>query len=202
MSDQDQNSCQAQAEIWIGPQHTVRNRIHPARPVEKILIKPLVGHQWNEIAYSILPSLGAQRMIDSLASQAILLEPCARAPVKQHDACRAYGALQALVQKVAKQLMVTIPAPVAVQAHEKEVGSIKVIQLRLCIVLASNCSAERPTQARQDRCLHEEGLHLIWLVLKHLIGQIIEHVSVAASKTGEKDGDLRSVLVLQRQHSK
>src|SRR5215213_4532164 len=161
MPDEDKNSCQAQAEIWIGPQHTVRNRIHPVRPVEKILIKTLVGHQWNKIVYSILPSLGAQRMIDSLASQAMLLEPCARAPVKQRDACRSHGALQALAQKVAKQLMVTIPAPVAVQVDEKEVSSIKVLQLRLCIVLASNCTAERPTQARQYRCLHEEGLHRI-----------------------------------------
>ena len=138
-------------------------------------------------------------MIDRLADQALLLEPCACAAVKQRAVCRRHRALQALAQKVPKQVMVAIPVPVVVQADQKQVGLIQVFQQRLCIVLARHRSAERPTQARQDRRLHQEGAHSIGLVLKHLIGQIVEHIGVAAGEVGEKMRDLRGILLLERE---
>src|SRR5262245_25415152 len=121
MPDEYQDPGQTNAQLRIVLEHRIRQRRQPAWPLGKILVQPLACHEQGEAAYGVLPGLRAQRVVDRLAGQALLLEPCARAAVQQRTARRRYRALQALAQKVLKQVMVAIPMPAGIQADEKEV---------------------------------------------------------------------------------
>src|SRR6266545_5812809 len=140
MPSENKNPGQTEAYRRVGLERGIRQRRQPAWPLKKILVKPLAGHERGDAAHGVLPGLGAQRMVDRLANQAVLLEPRACAAVAQR-------ALQVLAQKVLEQVMVAIPVPLAVQADEKQVGLVQVLQHRLAGLLASHGIAERPTDA-------------------------------------------------------
>jgi hypothetical protein len=139
-----------------------------------------------------------QCIIDRLTHETLLLEPRARAAVEQCAVCCFDATFELFMQKVAKQRMVAVPAAARIQGHQEQICPIQPLQHRLCIILACHGRTKRRAEAPQESRLHQKSPHVVGLRLEHFIGQVIEHIGMAAAELHEKCRYVCGVVLLQR----
>ena len=105
--------------------------------------------------------------------------------------------LKACAEQVSKQVMIAPPAAHLIQRHQEQARPLHLLQQRLTACPAGDRITERAAEAIKHRGLQQEVAHLLALLLEHFLGQVIQHVAVAA---GERRDELRDIrLPAQRQ---
>ena len=122
--------------------------------------------------------------------QTILLAPGRRVPVQGRDPAGPFG-LQPGLEQVGEQVVVTPPAAHLVQRHQEQAGLLHLLQHRLAIGPAGDSVAQRARQPVQHRCLQQEPAYRLALPLQHLLGQVVQHVAVAAAEGCHEPGRIR-----------
>jgi hypothetical protein len=105
--------------------------------------------------------------------------------------------LQLHPQQVGEQLVVAPPAAHLVQRHQEQVGPLHLLQQLLAVGLAGDRIAQAPREPLQHRRLQQERPQRLGLAVQHLLGQVVQHVAVAAAEGRHKPGHVR--LSPQRQ---
>jgi hypothetical protein len=99
--------------------------------------------------------------------------------------------LQPGAQQVGEQVVVAPPAAHLIQRHQKQARPLDVLQHRLATGPAGDRITQLPRQPLQHRGFQQECTHLPRLAVKNLIGQVIQHETVAAAERGRKPGRIR-----------
>ena len=85
-------------------------------------------------------------------------------------------------------MVITIPAPLVVQGHEKQIGALKRFQDVLPVGIAGESVTQRPAELVKNGRFQQKFLHIIRLLLQHLLHQIIQHKAVAAGEGADEIG--------------
>ena len=139
---------------------------------------------------------GGHRVPDRVIGQPVLLVPGGGVAVQLRDPAGLFG-LQAGAQQVGEQVVVAPPAAYLVQGQHEQSCRLNLLQQRLAAGTAGDRVAQRAGQPFQHRGLQQEGAHLPALPLEHLLGQIIQHIPVAAGERRHEPGHI--FLAPQRQ---
>ena len=107
--------------------------------------------------------------------------------------------VQAGAEQVGEQVVVAPPAAHLIQRRQEQAGLLHVLQHRLASGAAGNRVAQRGAEAFQHRGVQQKCADLLTLPLEHLLGQIIQHVTVAPGECRYEPGDI--TLAAQRQAS-
>ena len=105
--------------------------------------------------------------------------------------------LQAGAQQVGEQVMVTPPAAHLIERDQEQSGPFHPLQQRLAALPAGDRVAQFPRHALQDRDFQQERAYLLALQLEHFLGQVVQHIAVAAGE--RRHEPLGIVLAAQRQ---
>ena len=121
-------------------------------------------------------------MADGHGLLAVLLVPRARPPVQVRHLA---GLLveQPRMQHVSKQMVVAIPPAAVIQRDQEQVPPVQCLQRGLAAALPGDRIAQRTAQPAQDRGLQQEGLDTIGLTLQHLLGQVVDDVTIIARRS-------------------
>ena len=87
-------------------------------------------------------------------------------------------------QHLGKQVMVAVPAPLVVEGDHKQVRPLERFQHRLAPLLLCHRIAEWPAEALQDACVQQKLLHRSGLPREHLVGEVVQHIAMAAGEGG------------------
>jgi hypothetical protein len=138
---------------------------------------------------------GGHRVPDRIIGQPVLAEPARRLAVQPG---RPSGlVLQPGPEQVGEQLVITPPAPHLIEGHQEQARPLHLLQQGLAAAPAGYRIAERAAEAIKHGGLQQEVAHLLALPLEHLLGQVVQHVTMAA---GERRDELRDIrLAAQRQ---
>ena len=164
--------------------------LHPAAPGDGLeaavhmLPRPL-GQACDAIV------IGSGRsVVQRLKIQTLRLIPGARPPVETGEITPdSVGILrEALPQKLAKEMVVTIPVSLTIKWDEKQIGALDGVKGRLPRAggSAENRIAQRPAETIEDRCVQQELLDGRGLLLEHLFNQIVQHKAMAAGERLDK----------------
>src|SRR5215471_17400695 len=93
---------------------------------------------------------------------------------------RAVALLQANLEEVGEEPVVSIPAALVVKSEQEEVRALDALQHLLTVGPARDRVTEGPAQTFENRGLEQEAPDLVWLPLQHLLGQVVKDVAVAA----------------------
>ncbi len=85
-----------------------------------------------------------------------------------------------------EQVVVAVPATVAVQRDEEQVGPVQVLEHVLAARVAGHGLAQRSAHPVEDRGLEQEVTHLRRLTVEHLFGQVVHDVAVVAGEGGDE----------------
>jgi hypothetical protein len=122
---------------------------------------------------------GGQRMPHGVIDQPVALAPGGRGPVQPgHPLGVLLG--QAGARQVGEQLVKAPPAPYLVQWLKEQVGPLRLLQQLLAVGPAGDRVAQRPAQPLQHRGLQQEPAEWLGLAVQHLLGQVVQHIAVAA----------------------
>src|SRR5215213_3786269 len=102
-------------------------------------------------------------------------------------------AIQTTTKKVGEEAMVTVPNSFVVESDDEEVLPLQSLQHFVSVVAPGEGIAERACEAIQDRGLWQECPHVIGLAFEHLLGQKVQHISVAAGERFDEAGDVFAV---------
>ncbi len=128
---------------------------------------------------------------------ALLLVPGAGATVQLW---RPFGVrcFQTSAQQVGEQAVVTVPLALLVQGDQEQIGLLQRRQGGRAVVAAGEGVAQRTGEALQDGGLEQEGLYRWGLAPQYLLGQIVQHIAVAAGKGAHKAGHVVPALHRER----
>ena len=101
-------------------------------------------------------------------------------------------------QHIGEEMVVAIPPPLIVERNQEEVAPIQRFQHRLAAGLAGNGITQGTAQPAQDGGLQQEGLDQAGLTLHDLLDEIVDHIAIVASETGNEAGDIVAPLHRQR----
>jgi len=130
---------------------------------------------------------GGQGMPDGVVDQPVALVPGRRGLVQPAHPLRP-GLPQAGAQQIGEQMVVTPPAALPVQRHQEQVGPFGLLEQPLAVGPGTDGVAERARQPLQHRCLQQDVAQRRRLPVQHLLGQVVEHIPVAAREGGHKAG--------------
>jgi hypothetical protein len=145
------------------------------------------------------PVAGGQGVADGVVDQPVRLAPGGRRAVQPRHPLRV-GLLQAGVEQVGEQVVEPPPAALPVQGDQEQVGPFGQLQQLLAVAAAGDRVAQRPGEPVQHRGLQQEPAERLGLAVQHLLGQVVQHVPVAARERGHEPG--RVGMSLQRQPGK
>ena len=185
------------AEHRPDPDHVVGEFLEPATH-HGLLPGPAHGRDRQLDQVRRPPEIsGGQRVADGQGPLAVLLVPRARPPVQLRHLA---GLLveQPRLQHVSKQVVVAIPPAAVIQRDQKQVPPVQRLQHGLAAALPGDRIAQRAAQPAQDGGLQQEGLDPVGLALQHLLGQVVDDVTIIAREAGNEAGDVLSPLHRQR----
>jgi hypothetical protein len=133
---------------------------------------------------------GGHSMPHCTVDQPVILPPRGRRLVEPGHLT---GALpqQAGVQQVGEELVVTPPATHLIQRDQEQVGLLRLLQQLLTVGTAGDRVTQRPRQPLQHRGLQQEGAHRPGLPVQHLLGQVVQHMTVTARERRHKADRVR-----------
>ena len=132
---------------------------------------------------------GRQRVPHRVIGQTMLLAPGRRVAVQRRDPAGLF-LLQPGAEQVGEQVVVAPPAAHLIQRHQEQAGPLDLLQHRLAVGPAGDRIAQRPGQPVQHRGLQQERAQLLALALEHLLGQVVQHVTVAAAEGRHEPGGI------------
>ena len=127
-----------------------------------------------------------ERVLDSLVGEIVLVVPRGRRAVDGDGTLRALGR-EPGPQQVGEQVVVPPPAPDVVERDEEQVRPLDLLERRLAVGPAGDGVAQLPAQPIEDRGLQQERPKVVGLAIEHLLGEVVQHVAVAA---GERRDEL------------
>src|SRR5689334_22758296 len=95
-------------------------------------------------------------------------------------------------------VVITKPLAAIVQANQKQVRAVQLLQHFVTALIAGEGVAERAVQARENRSAQQEILDLLGLAVQHFFQQVIEYETIIAGKLLHQLGTVGSVLQGQR----
>ena len=139
---------------------------------------------------------GGQGVADGLVDHPVGLCPGGRGPVQLRHP---FGLLllEAGPQQVGEQVVVAPPAADLVQGDQEQVAPLQLLQQPLAVGPAGDGVAQRSREPLQHRGLEQEPHRRLGLAVQDLLGQVVEHVAVAAGEAGHEAAGV--VAVVQRQ---
>ena len=142
--------------------------------------------------------VGSQGVPDRIVGQSVTFAPGCRRLVQPGYLA---GTLlhEAGVQQVGEQLVVAPPAALFIQRDQEQVGLLYLLQQLLGAGLAGDLVTQGPRQPLQHRGLQQELPQRLGLPVQHLLGQVVQHVAVAARERRHKAA--RVGMIPQRQGS-
>ena len=124
---------------------------------------------------------GRHRVPDGVIGQPMLLVPGCSVTVQLRRAAGLF-LLQAGAQQVGEQVVVAPPAAHLIQRHHEQPRRLDLLQQRLAAGAAGDRIAQRAGQPLQHRGLQQKRAHRPALPFQHLLGQVIQHITVAAGE--------------------
>src|SRR5207302_10709752 len=141
---------------------------------------PREGHQLQTLTLdqitSPLPLVSIESMQDGLGSLVVFSIPETSTMVQnKYQISRCL--LQSVTQSFSKKGMIAIPLTLAIERHHKQIGMLKPVQHLLAVSLLGESITERSSEALEDTGGEQKGLHLLWLLPKHHLGQIVQDIT-------------------------
>ena len=133
--------------------------------------------------------LGGQRVAHRVVGEALILTPGGRGPVQRHDPAGPL-LLQPGAEQAGEQVMVTPPAADLIQRHQEQARPLHPLQHRPAISAAGDRITQPAGQAFQQRGFQQEAAHLLVLAVQHLLGQVVQHITVAAAERRHEPGGI------------
>ena len=110
--------------------------------------------------------------------------------MQRRDPAGLFG-LQPRAEQIGEQVMVAPPAAHLIQRHQEQVRPLHLLQHPLAAVPAGDRITQPAGQAVQHRGFQQEGAHLLALPLQHLLGQVVQDITVAAAERRHEPGGIR-----------
>jgi len=130
---------------------------------------------------------------DRLGAVAVLLEPRARPAVHLRDQVRLL-VVEAGLQHVGEEVVVSVPAAPVVERDEEEVGALQALECGAAAVLARHGVAQVAGEAGEHRSPQEEVANLRRLAVQHLLDQVVDDVAVVAGERRDEGGGVVAAL--------
>jgi hypothetical protein len=188
-----------QAQPWPGADQLGGQRRHP--PVDRRALGAV--QQGVEVLLDQAggpdPVAGGQGVADGVVDQPVALVPGRGRAVQPGHPLRV-GLRQAGAEQVGEQVMKAPPAALPIQRDQEQVGPLGLLQQLLAVGAAGDRVAQRPRQPLQHRGLQQQGTEWLRLAVQHLLGEVVQHVPVAAGERRHEPG--RVGMALQRQPGK
>jgi len=124
-------------------------------------------------------------LLHRFRDQFLLLEPLCCSPVQRLYLARERQT-QPLLEELREEGMVAVPLAVVIERHQKEIGSFRPLEERLRLAAAGQRCTERGAESLEQRGLQQEALHGFWLAAKHVLGEIVHQVAMAAAEASQK----------------
>ncbi len=90
---------------------------------------------------------------------------------------------QVRLQHVSEETVVPIPSAAVIERDQEQVPAIECLKGDLPADRAGDSIAQRAAQPAQDGGLQQEGLDMLGLTLQHLLGQVVDDVTVIARRS-------------------
>ena len=200
----------ARAEQHLGIGHPKRRpgiqqrgweRLQPAKDGDQRATKVQRHPVALDEALGPLDVMASRSMLEGLDLEAVGLIPLAGAEVVLiHGPGRDRALLAPLPQQIGEQMVVPVPAPLAVQGDDEQVGPIEVLEGLLAggRGVEQHGITERAAEPIEDGRAQQEGLHGFGLPLEDFFDQIVEHEVVAAGERGDEAGSVFTALQRDR----
>ena len=98
----------------------------------------------------------------------------------QRDQVVGVVTLQHLVQKLAEQVVIAVPAAFVVERNQKQVGAFEVFEHPLAVGALRERITQRGVNTLRQRRLYQKSTHIGGLAVEDFLGHIIEDVTVRA----------------------
>ncbi|WP_419875124.1 hypothetical protein [Candidatus Pristimantibacillus sp. PTI5] len=89
-------------------------------------------------------------------------------------------------ENLGKEVMIAIPAALVIQWNDKEVASLKGIQLYAAFLLTGDGIAQRTMQPVENGGLKQEASDMVGLTLQDLFNQIVHNVPILSCECTNK----------------
>ena len=121
--------------------------------------------------------VGSERVVDRCRVVALLLEPCARPPMKGRDQLWLLGQ-QSGPQQIGEQVVVAVPAPAIIERDDEQVRALERLERVATVIDLGDGVAQGPRQSIEDRGLEEETLDPLFLTIQDLLDEVVDDVPV------------------------
>jgi hypothetical protein len=98
-------------------------------------------------------------VFDGIVDESMVHEPFAGSPVEGRYLL-ALRPAQLVVQGLSKQVVISVPAPVAVKRHKEQIRAVQPLDDRFGLGHLDDGLAERGREAVEDRCTQEESTNV------------------------------------------
>src|SRR5437660_7413170 len=127
-----------------------------------------------------LPLAGFEGMEDGFEGLVVLGIPEAGTMVQDGHQIR-LRLLKLAGECFSKKGMIAIPLAFAIECHHKYIGLLKPLQHLLIVSLLHDSITERSGEPFKVTGGEQKGSHLLWLLPKHHLGQIVQDVALLAT---------------------
>src|SRR5260370_11053712 len=124
-----------------------------------------------------LPCLSMQSMQDSWSGLVLLCIPNAGTMVQERNQI-SMSLVQQGIQRFSKKGMIAIPLSFTIEGHHKEIGLLKSLEHLLAAMLLHDRVTEGGIELLEDAGAEQEGLDLLSLSLKDLLGQKVQDIAL------------------------
>jgi hypothetical protein len=185
-----------QDQPQAGTHHLLRKRLQPALeqhtlPSAEHLVEVALHQPGGPDGIA-----GGQGVADGVVDQPMTFAPGRGRPV-QHGLTLGLHPGKAGAKQVREQVVVAPPAAHLVQRDQEQVRPLHPLQHRLAVGPARDRLAQLRRQPIQHRRLQQEPAQLSRLPVEHLLGQVVQHVPVAAGEGRQEP--IRVGVTLERQ---
>jgi hypothetical protein len=101
---------------------------------------------------------------------------------------------EARPQRVGEQVVVAIPPALVVKGDQEEVAAIQPLQDCPTITASGDGIAKGSRQPVEDGCLEQEGPNVLGLAREHLVGEVVDDVTIVAREGRDEGGGVGSPL--------
>src|SRR5262249_29158342 len=128
-----------------------------------------------------IPILRGERVVDRFFLQVVLDAPLTRLYLQlTNRVCLFLFEFQA--QKIREEVVITKPLATIVEANQKQVGTLQLLEHFVPALVLSESIAERSVQAREDRGSQQKVVHLLRLAIQDFFQQVVQYKTVVAGK--------------------
>jgi hypothetical protein len=132
----------------------------------------------------------AQCVAYRVVGEPVPLMPGGRVTVQRHCPPGPF-LLQARAEQVGEQVVIAPPTAHLIQRYQEQVRPLHSLQHRLAAGPAGDRITQPAGQPFQHRGFQQEGAYLLTLAFEHLLGQVVQDVTVTAAERRHEPGGIR-----------